>query len=202
MCISILWPSLSPSTSLAILFIHSAFSLCCFGCHIFTQNVRSLWRPVFGMFLCHAQLLIEFSFVVLKCPVLFLLFYHFSTSLKSPFFPQNFLGYFLKLYCFFNSCCLFHFFPTYSRIFLFYHFSLFSLIFLSACPVEFPILMLTVSSCLWRGSQFSHSLISPLHWLDRLTLLYYSLICKASFYLSCSLLFYVFFILCFLIMVV
>ena len=38
MCISVLGPSLSSSSSLVILFIHSAFSLCFFGCHIFVQN--------------------------------------------------------------------------------------------------------------------------------------------------------------------
>ena len=62
MCISTLGPSSSPSSSLVILFIHSAFSLCFFGCHIFVQN-----RLVVGMFSCHSlQLLIEFSFVVLE----------------------------------------------------------------------------------------------------------------------------------------
>ena len=38
MCISALGPSSSPSSSLVISFIHSAFSLCFFGCHIFVQN--------------------------------------------------------------------------------------------------------------------------------------------------------------------
>ena len=38
MCISILGPSSSPSSSLLILFIHLAFSLCFFGYHIFVQN--------------------------------------------------------------------------------------------------------------------------------------------------------------------
>ena len=38
MCISVLGPSSSPSSSLVMLFIHSAFSLCFFGCHIFVQN--------------------------------------------------------------------------------------------------------------------------------------------------------------------
>ena len=38
MCISALGPSSSPSSSLVILFIHSASSLCFFGCHIFVQN--------------------------------------------------------------------------------------------------------------------------------------------------------------------
>ena len=37
-CISILGPSSSLSSSLVILFIHSAFSLCFFGSHIFVQN--------------------------------------------------------------------------------------------------------------------------------------------------------------------
>ena len=42
MCISVLGPSSSPSSSLVILFIHSAFSLCFFSCYIFVQN-RSVY---------------------------------------------------------------------------------------------------------------------------------------------------------------
>ena len=37
-CISAFGPSSSCSSSLVIWFIHSAFSLCCFGCHILVQN--------------------------------------------------------------------------------------------------------------------------------------------------------------------
>ena len=51
MRISFFGPSSSLSSSLVILFIHSVFSLCFFGCHIFVQIVRLLWRPVVGMFL-------------------------------------------------------------------------------------------------------------------------------------------------------
>ena len=37
-CISILGPSWSPSSSIVMFFIHSAFSLCFFGSHILAQN--------------------------------------------------------------------------------------------------------------------------------------------------------------------
>ena len=38
MCISALGPYSSPSSSLVILFTHSALSSCFFGCHILVQN--------------------------------------------------------------------------------------------------------------------------------------------------------------------
>ena len=45
---------------------------------IMSKNIRFLWRPFVGMFLCHAfQFLVAFSFVVLECPFLFVLFYPF-----------------------------------------------------------------------------------------------------------------------------
>ena len=53
-CISVLGPSSSPSSSLVMLFFHSAFSLCFFGCHIFVQSVRFLLYPVVGMFSCYS----------------------------------------------------------------------------------------------------------------------------------------------------
>ena len=71
----------SPFNSLVMLFIHSAFSLC-------------FWLPYFSPksfgFFCicllvyfrviSSQLLIEFSLVVLECPILFALFYPLSVS--------------------------------------------------------------------------------------------------------------------------
>ena len=46
-------PSLSPSNSLVILFIHSDCPLCSFGCHIFPKIIRFFFLPVFGMFSRH-----------------------------------------------------------------------------------------------------------------------------------------------------
>ena len=46
-CILAFGPSSSCSSSLVIWFIHSAFSLCCFGCHILVQN-RSVEQMVFN----------------------------------------------------------------------------------------------------------------------------------------------------------
>ena len=77
-----------------------------------------------------SQLLIEFSFVVLECPVLSILFFPKSISLYSLdiyLFLQYFLVYFFKLNCYFFLSCLFPFVQTYSSIFpLFYHFGMFS----------------------------------------------------------------------------
>ena len=108
-----------------------------------------------------SQLLIEFSFVVLECLTLSVLFYPLLISLSSSFFRQNFLVYFFKLKLSFFSCYLFHSVPTKSMIFLFYYLACFRR-FLSALPVEFPIMVLNVSSCFLRGSQFFHKLILPL----------------------------------------
>ena len=82
MCIFAFGPSLSPSSSFVILFILSAFSLC-------------FWLPYFSPksfgFFCvrllvcfrviSSHLLVEFSFVVLECTVLSVLFYPLSISL-------------------------------------------------------------------------------------------------------------------------
>ena len=69
--------------------------------------------------------------------------------------------------------------------------------FLSAFPVEFPILVLISSSCFLRGSQISHKLILLLHKLVHLIQLYYSLIYKivlALFFSFLSLLFSILFL--------
>ena len=61
--------------------------------------------------------------------------------------------------------------------------------FLLAFSVKFLILILILSSCFLRGSQFSHKLISPQHRLVHLIRSYYSLIHKVVldlFYLNLS----------------
>ena len=76
------------------------------------------------------QLLIEFSFIVLECPILSVLFYPLSISLQSSFFCQYFLVYFLKLNCKFFLCCLFFPVLIYSSDFLlFFSFSCFRMFF-------------------------------------------------------------------------
>ena len=54
MCISNSGPSLSPSCSLVILFIHSAFSLCFFGCYIFVQKRSVSLVSGYWYVFCHA----------------------------------------------------------------------------------------------------------------------------------------------------
>ena len=56
-------------------------------------------------------LLVEFSFVILKCPVLFVLFGPVSLTFVSPFCRQYFFIYLFKLYCHAGL-----FIPTYSCI--------------------------------------------------------------------------------------
>ena len=53
MCIYAFGPSASPSSSLVILFIYSAFFVIFFGCHIFFKIIRFLLHPVVGMFSYH-----------------------------------------------------------------------------------------------------------------------------------------------------
>ena len=100
-----------------------AFSIAIFSSKI----VRFLWRLVVGMFLCHALPIIDkifFRCFGMSCFVCIVLPFVdislvFLLSLEpSGLFPQVVLLFFL--------CCLFHSLPTYSRIFLFYHFGLFA----------------------------------------------------------------------------
>ena len=82
MYISAFGPSLSPFNYFAKLLIHSAFLLCSLGCHILLQNC--LVSCAFGCWyvfcVISPQMLVEFPFVVLKCPVFSVLFYSFSIS--------------------------------------------------------------------------------------------------------------------------
>ena len=122
-----LGPSSRSSNSLVILFIHSAFLLC-------------LWMPYFSpksfgfscirLLVCFrvnfSQLLIEFSFFVLECAVLFVLFYSLSICLFIPFSPVLTILFPQVVLQFFFLCCLFLFVPTHSRVFpLFCHIGLF-----------------------------------------------------------------------------
>ena len=190
MCISALELSSSPSSSLVISIIHSAFSLCFFGCHIFIQNCSVLWRLVVGMFFCHALPVVDriffrcfgmSCFVCIVLPFIDISLISLLSSELSGLFPQVVLLFFLVLSFAFCS----HIFQDLS-ILPFWH------VFvdlLSGFPVEFLILVLTISSCFLRGRQFSYTLISPLYRLVHLTLLYYSLICNVVFDLFCLFLF-------------
>ena len=125
MCISAFGPSSSSSSSLAISFIHSAFLLCFFGCHIFVQN-RSV-SLVVGMFLCHGLPIVDrifFRCFGMSCFVCIVLpFVDISLVFLLSLEPS---GLFPQVARLFFSCCLFHSLPTYSRIFLFYYSGLFS----------------------------------------------------------------------------
>ena len=158
MCIFAFGPSLSPSDSFVILFIHLVFLLCSLGCHIFVQNCtvslastywyvfvsspphththvcRSSFR-CFGMsyFVCIVLPFVDISLVFLLSPVL------------SDLFPQVIKLFFL--------CCLF--------LYVFTRTSVFSFVlscwpvfvdFLSAFSVEFLILVLIFSSSFFHGS--------------------------------------------------
>ena len=76
MCISDFGLS-SSTNSFVILFINSACLLSSLGCLIFVQNYSvSLASSCWYVFLSSSpHLLVEFSFVVLECPVLSVLFY-------------------------------------------------------------------------------------------------------------------------------
>ena len=177
-CISILGPSSSPSSSLLILFIHSAFSLFLWLPYFCPKSIGLFYIQLLVYFhVTPFQLLIEFSFVVLECPVVSVFFF---TLFRYLFILPSLVS----TFCFFSSSCIVivshvacSFFPLISV-------SLFRIIracfrsFLFAFPVEFPISVLTVSSCFLRGSQFSYKLILLQHRLVHLTRLYYSSVCK------------------------
>ena len=162
MCISTFGPSSSLNNSLVILFIHSTFSLYFFGCHILVQNRLVSFAPVVDMFfVISSQSLIEFSFVVLEYPVLSILFYPLSISLKYSFFCQYFLVYFFKLYHFFLAL-------PFSFLFLQIPASFLCCIilasfrrFLFVFPVEFPILVLIFFALFERILIFSQTNFAP-----------------------------------------
>ena len=82
MFISALWPSWNRSDYFVILFIHWTFTLS-FRRHILVPN--RLFFSCVPLLVCFRvisfQLLVEFSFVVLECPVFSVLFYLLSISL-------------------------------------------------------------------------------------------------------------------------
>ena len=135
-----------------------------------------------------SQLLIEFSFIVLECPILSVLFYPLSISVNLPSFASTFW--------YISSSCIVSFFPFLSFLSCSYLFQRFSFVlslsvvfvgFLSEFQVEIPILVLTFLSCFFRGSQFSRELISLQHKLVHLIRSCYSLIYMSvldSLYLS------------------
>ena len=59
MCISVLGPSSSPSSSLVMLLIHSAFSLCFLVAIFSSKIVRFLWYLVVCMFSCHSLPIVD-----------------------------------------------------------------------------------------------------------------------------------------------
>ena len=187
MCISTFGPSSSPSSFLVILFIHSAFSSCFLVAIFSSKNVRFLWRPIDGMFLCHVLPVVDIIFfrcfgmsyfVCIVLPFVDISLISLLSPELSGLFPQVVLIFFLVLP--FPFCSY-----TFQNLFVLPFWPVF-VDFLSAFPAEFPILVLTVFSCFLMGSQFSHTVISPLHRLVHLTLSYYSLICMVVFGLFCS----------------
>ena len=140
-------------------YIFVSCRICIFSCHV--EFVCRIFFPYFGIF-CFVCIVLPFVDIFL----IFLLSPGHSGS-----FPQVVLSFFLVLP--FPFCL--YMFQRFSFVLPFWYVFV---DFLSAFPIEFPILVLIFSSCFLRGSQFSHKLISPLHRLVHLIWLYYSLICK------------------------
>ena len=152
MCISALGPSPSPSSSLVISFIHSAFSLCFLIAIFSSKIVRFLWRLVVGMFFCHALPVFDRIFFLsfgMSCFVCIVLSFV-KISLISLLSPE-FLVYFFKLYCYFflvlsSSFCS-YIFPDLSV-------SLFWPVIVNFFFIKFLILVLSVCSCFLKPSSF------------------------------------------------
>ena len=152
MRISAVGPSSSSSSSLVISFIHSSFSLFFFSCYIFVQNcsvslaygcwyvffppLLVFYRIFFYCFGMSCFVYIVFTFVYIS------LISHLSPVL-SGLIPQVLLLFFLVLsfaFCshIYQDLPVLPFWPVFVD-------------FLSGFPVEFSILVLTVSSCFLRG---------------------------------------------------
>ena len=134
MCISAFGPPSSRSISFAMLLIYSTFSLCSLVFYILLQNYSaSLASGCWYVFVPSPTIV----FVVLECPVLFVLFYPLSIS----FFN---LSSFASIFWFISSSCIFifpfiAFFPFCPNMFQHFPFVLSLLLvfveFLSAFPV-------------------------------------------------------------------
>ena len=110
MCISVLGPSSSPSSSLLILFIHSAFSLCFLVAILSSKIVRFLWHPVVGMFSCYYLPIVDriffrcfgkSCFVCIVLPFVDISLIFLLLPALSGLFPQVVLLFFSCAACFF-----------------------------------------------------------------------------------------------------
>ena len=167
---------LSESMYISTFFVSSLFHQSAYPFGFF---VMFSWLPYFTpeffsfsctrLFVCFhvisPNFLVEFSFIVLECSVLSLLFWWYLLNL--PSFASIF--WFISLNCIVIFSCV-AFFPFCPNIFQRFSFVLsfwpVFVPFLSAFPVEFPIKVLIFCSCSLRESLFSHELI--LHWLVHL----------------------------------
>ena len=149
------------------------------------KNVPFLWHLIVGMFSCHSLPIVDriffrcfgkSCFICIVLPFVDISLIYLLSPALSGFFPHVILLFFLVLPVPFCS----RLFQRLSLVFFVFFFIILVCFhsFLFAFPVEFPIPVLTVSSCFLRGSQFSHKLILHLHRLVHLTWLYYSLVCK------------------------
>ena len=125
--------------------------ICLFGLSVMLF-LFSYFTPTFIFcFLCNGCLLclrafsiyflVQFSFVLLECPILFAVLNSISLSFKSPFFRQYLLIYLFKLHCQTRQVfCFVFFIPIYMWVFfLSLTISLVVTVYLFDLLVEFPI---------------------------------------------------------------
>ena len=126
--------------------------LVCF--HVISPNLLVEFSCCFGMFcfVCIVLPFVDIFLIFLLLPVL------------SGLFPQVVLSFLLLLFLFVPTCS--SIFPVISFLPVF-------VAFLSAFPVEFPILVLIFYSCSLRKPQFSYKLILFLHRLVHLIWLFF-----------------------------
>ena len=99
-----------------ILLINLAFQLCSFFSHILLQKsfVSFAINCSFCLYAFSIDLPVEFSFIILKGPVLHLLVGSVFVSFQSFFYCQYFLVYFFQLYI--QSCLLLSFFNLFIQL--------------------------------------------------------------------------------------
>ena len=155
-----------------------------FGCHALAQNCSVSFHPVVGMLSYHILPVVDriffrcfgmSCFVCIVLPFLDISLIFLISPVLSSLFPQ--------VYWYFFLCSLFYvLFKHIPASFLCFIILVCFRWFLSAFRVEYPILVLIFLSCFLRGSLFSHKLMSLLHRLVRLILLYVSLMYKLVLY--------------------
>ena len=175
--------SVSPSATICI-FAFQSFQLFCY------VLLFDIFCSKIVLFPCHLVVGISSCNLLLLLVELFSLFWNdkfclyyfrlFQYLFCLPSLTITLWFYIVVLYCLLNLCCFFFVVPTVQFCSFVLSFLLIVVYFLSAFPVEFPILILSFYSCFLGGNSFyyrqlslPHKLICLIPWCWLLEMYYY-----------------------------